>query len=180
MRAALSRTVPIVAALAAVAPAPAAARPADPPPDYPPPRPDADTDTHTVTRAYPVDGPHTYSDGFHDRYHHEGQDVLAACGTRLRAVEDATVRRVASEAAAGRYIVLHDTSSGADYVYMHMSEIDVAAGDHVRAGRRVGEVGQTGDATGCHLHFEAWTAPGWYAGGRPHDPMALLRSLRDS
>jgi murein DD-endopeptidase MepM/ murein hydrolase activator NlpD len=176
VRAALSRTVPIVAALAAVAPAPAPAQPADPPADDLPPRADADTDA----RAYPVDGPHSYADGFGDRFRHEGQDVLAACGTPLRAVKDATVRKVGSEAAAGRYVVLHDTGSGTDYVYMHMSEIDVAVGDHLEDGRRVGAVGQTGDATACHLHFETWSAPGWYAGGRPHDPMSLLRSLGDS
>jgi murein DD-endopeptidase MepM/ murein hydrolase activator NlpD len=26
-------------------------------------------------------------------------------------------------------------------------------------------VGATGDATGCHLHFEEWSSPGWYEGG---------------
>jgi murein DD-endopeptidase MepM/ murein hydrolase activator NlpD len=178
VRAALSRTVPMVAALAAVAPAPAPAQPVDPPAEEPPQNAGAERDE--ATRVFPIDGPHSYSDGFGDRPHHEGQDVLAACGTPLRAVKDVTVRRVATEAAAGRYVVLHDTTSGGDYVYMHMSAIDVAAGEHVDAGRRVGAVGQTGDATACHLHFEAWTAPGWYAGGSPHDPMALLRSLGGS
>jgi murein DD-endopeptidase MepM/ murein hydrolase activator NlpD len=127
--------------------------------------------------AFPIDGVHTYGDGFGDRPDHRGADVLAACGTPLRAVKDGTVRHVASEGGAGRYIVLHDAGSGADYVYMHMSEVDVATGDRVSAGRRLGSVGQTGNATTCHLHFEAWSAPGWYAGGSPHDPMPLLRSL---
>ena len=130
--------------------------------------------------AYPVDGAHTYGDGFGDRGGHKGQDIMADCGTPLRAVKDVTVRRVATEAAAGRYVVLHDGDSGEDYVYMHLSAVDVAAGDAPRAGEKVGEVGQTGDATACHLHFEEWTEPGWYAGGHAKDPLPLLRSLGGS
>jgi murein DD-endopeptidase MepM/ murein hydrolase activator NlpD len=130
--------------------------------------------------TYPVDGTHTYGDGFGDRGGHQGQDIMAACGTPLRAVEDVTVRRVATEAAAGRYVVLHDGSSGEDYVYMHLSAVDVAVGDSPSAGEKVGEVGQTGDATACHLHFEEWTSPGWYTGGHAKDPLPLLRSMGES
>jgi murein DD-endopeptidase MepM/ murein hydrolase activator NlpD len=39
----------------------------------------------------------------------------------------------------------------------------------------IGYVGDTGDASECHLHFELWDAPGWYEGGRPVDPLALLK-----
>ena len=130
--------------------------------------------------TYPVDGAHTYGDGFGDRGGHQGQDVMADCGLPLRAVEDVTVRRVATEAAAGRYIVLHDSDSGEDYVYMHLSAVDVAVGDTPRAGDKVGEVGQTGDATACHLHFEEWTAPGWYVGGHAKDPLPFLHNLGGS
>jgi murein DD-endopeptidase MepM/ murein hydrolase activator NlpD len=130
-----------------------------------------------ATGTFPVDGAHQYGDGFGDRGGHKGQDVMADCGTPLRAVKAVTVRKVATEAAAGRYIVLHDSASGEDYVYMHMSTVGVSVGDSVSAGGTVGEVGQTGDATACHLHFEEWTAPGWYAGGHAKDPLSLLRSL---
>jgi len=126
--------------------------------------------------TFPVDGAHRYGDGFGDRGGHRGQDVMADCGTPLRAVNDLSVRKVATEAAAGRYIVLHDGDSGEDYVYMHMSTVGVSVGDSVSAGGTVGEVGQTGDATACHLHFEEWTAPGWYAGGHPIDPLPSLKS----
>ena len=85
-----------------------------------------------------------------------------------------------TEPAAGRYVVLHDAHSGADYVYMHLSAVNVATGDRVAGGEKVGEVGETGDATACHLHFEEWTAPGWYAGGHAKDPLPFLRSLAAS
>jgi murein DD-endopeptidase MepM/ murein hydrolase activator NlpD len=42
-------------------------------------------------------------------------------------------------------------------------------------GRRIASVGRTGRADGCHLHFELWTAPGWYRGGRAYDPLGKLR-----
>jgi murein DD-endopeptidase MepM/ murein hydrolase activator NlpD len=136
----------------------------------------ADPATPSDAGTYPVDGAHTYGDGFGAGRGHDGQDIMADCGTPLRAVTNVTVRRVATEAAAGRYVVLHDGSSGEDYVYMHMSTVGVAVGDTPRAGEKVGEVGQTGDATACHLHFEEWTEPGWYTGGHAKDPMSLLRS----
>jgi murein DD-endopeptidase MepM/ murein hydrolase activator NlpD len=44
----------------------------------------------------------------------------------------------------------------------------------VAAGQRVGAVGDSGNASGCHRHFEIWTAPGWYEGGEPYDPRPSL------
>ncbi len=128
---------------------------------------------------FPVDGAHSYGDGFGDRPGHDGQDLLASCGTPLRAATTATARLVDEDGGAGRYLVLR-TAGGRDLVYMHLSDVDVTAGEHVRAGERLGAVGQTGNATTCHLHFEVWDAPGWYAGGAPRDPSSMLRSRERS
>ncbi len=128
---------------------------------------------------FPVDGAHSYGDGFGDRPGHDGQDLLASCGTPLRAATAASARLVDEDGAAGRYVILR-TDGGRDLVYMHLSDVDVSMGERVRPGERVGSVGRTGNATTCHLHFEVWDAPGWYAGGAPRDPSAMLRSRERS
>ena len=106
---------------------------------------------------------------------HRGQDVFARCGTPVLAAHSGTVRLVKYEGAAGNYLVV-DAPDKRSYVYMHLRRLPrLAEGDTVAAGARVGEVGRTGDAWGCHLHLEIWTAPGWYSGGRPIDPYRALR-----
>ena len=105
---------------------------------------------------------------------HMGQDMFAACGTRLAAVRGGTVTFAAYQARAGNYVVI----SGPDkqsYAYMHMrAPSPLRKGQRVMTGQTVGEVGETGRASGCHLHFEMWTAPGWYQGGRAIDPLPEL------
>jgi murein DD-endopeptidase MepM/ murein hydrolase activator NlpD len=60
---------------------------------------------------------------------------------------------------------------------MHLREPALfKKGQKVRTGDQLGVVGQTGDATACHLHFEMWASPGWYTGGSPIDPLPSLRA----
>lgn len=106
---------------------------------------------------------------------HRGVDLFAACGTPLVAASSGTVRTRKYESRAGNYVVITGTPSGEDEVYMHLAAPSpLAAGDLVQPGTALGAVGDTGRAEGCHLHFELWTAPGWYAGGDPRDPTATL------
>jgi murein DD-endopeptidase MepM/ murein hydrolase activator NlpD len=106
---------------------------------------------------------------------HQGVDMFAACGTPLGAASTGTVKVNTFQSRAGNYVVLTDTPSGEDQVYMHLeSRSPLAVGTRVEAGSPVGFVGDTGRADGCHLHFELWSAPGWYAGGAPHDPRKTL------
>ncbi len=75
-----------------------------------------------------------------------------------------------SQSAAGNYIVIDGKGTGHDYVYMHLKKPSpLKEGDKVKTGEKIGVVGETGDATGCHLHFEEWCAPGWYEGGTLHE-----------
>jgi murein DD-endopeptidase MepM/ murein hydrolase activator NlpD len=78
---------------------------------------------------------------------------------------------------AGYYLVVDGRSTALDYVYMHLERRDRAReGEHVRTGEQIGHVGDTGNASGCHLHFELWSKPGWYEGG--HAMRTVTRHLR--
>ncbi|MGA9636136.1 MAG: peptidoglycan DD-metalloendopeptidase family protein [Solirubrobacterales bacterium] len=106
---------------------------------------------------------------------HQGQDIFAPCGTKMYAAQAGVVTARAYQASgAGYYLVIHGTD-GTDTVYMHMTKRSWAVvGTPTYPGQQIGHVGETGNAVGCHLHFEHWTAPGWYAGGQPYDPLPEL------
>jgi murein DD-endopeptidase MepM/ murein hydrolase activator NlpD len=127
---------------------------------------------------FPVRGRHTFGDGFgvqRQGHTHQGQDILARCGLRIASAEAGTVLYRRYQSAAGNYLVVHGDETGVDYAYMHMrAPSPFMAGDHVTTGETIGNVGDTGDATACHLHFEMWTAPGWQNGGQPFDPLPSL------
>jgi murein DD-endopeptidase MepM/ murein hydrolase activator NlpD len=106
---------------------------------------------------------------------HEGQDTFAECGTRILAARGGRVQYTGYHGAAGNYLVIDGAGTDVDYAYMHLlAPTPFAAGDRVFTGQLVGAVGQSGNARGCHLHFEMWGAPGWYEGGSPFDPLPSL------
>jgi murein DD-endopeptidase MepM/ murein hydrolase activator NlpD len=106
---------------------------------------------------------------------HQGQDVFAKCGTRMVAARGGRVQFKQYHAAAGHYIVIDGDGTEVDYVYMHLDQPSpFDEGDRVYTGQTIGAVGDSGNAEGCHLHFELWSAPGWYDGGKPFDPLPSL------
>jgi murein DD-endopeptidase MepM/ murein hydrolase activator NlpD len=108
---------------------------------------------------------------------HQGQDVFAKCGTPLVAAQGGRIQFKQYHAAAGHYVVIDAAGSSVDYVYMHLAEpTPFRAGDRIYTGQRLGSVGDSGNARGCHLHFELWKGPGWYDGGRPFDPLPSLQA----
>jgi murein DD-endopeptidase MepM/ murein hydrolase activator NlpD len=108
---------------------------------------------------------------------HQGQDVFARCGTPLVAARGGKVQFKQYHAAAGHYLVIDAAGTSVDYVYMHLAEpTPFRAGDRIYTGQRLGSVGDSGNARGCHLHFELWKGPGWYDGGRPFDPLPSLEA----
>jgi murein DD-endopeptidase MepM/ murein hydrolase activator NlpD len=133
-----------------------------------------------LQHEFPVRGPHYFGE-FAARFGggrgHQGQDVFAACGTPLVAARGGVVKFKQYHSRAGHYIVVDAVKTAVDYTYMHLREAAlVNEGDRVRTGQPIGYVGQTGRASGCHLHFEMWTGPGWYDGGSPFDPLPSLLS----
>lgn len=132
--------------------------------------------------AFPILGQHEFAMGAgrfgapRSGHTHEGQDVMAACGTPLVAARGGQVQYSGYQSAAGNYIVIDGRGTGYDFMYAHLAEPSpLHTGETVRTGQPIGIVGDTGDAQGCHLHFEMWAPPGWYEGGSPIDPLAYLQ-----
>jgi murein DD-endopeptidase MepM/ murein hydrolase activator NlpD len=129
---------------------------------------------------FPVLGAHEFGEfaaSFGGGRGHQGQDVFAACGTPIAAARGGTVKFKQYHSRAGYYLVIDGARTGTDFVYMHMREAAlVDKGEKVKTGQLIGFVGATGRASGCHLHFEEWTAPGWYSGGKVFDPLPDLKA----
>ena len=108
--------------------------------------------------ASPVQG--IASSGFGYRLHpiqnevkfHYGTDFGAGIGTPVCAFADGTVRYIGENDSYGKYIML-DHAGGYSSFYAHCSEILKSSGS-VKMGEEIARVGQTGAATGPHLHFE--------------------------
>lgn len=130
----------------------------------------------TSRQVFPVRGRHQYWDGMGAGRGHDGVDIGSRCGTQLVAAQASRVRYVKYHPRGGHYVVLDAKRSPLDLVYMHLAErASVRAGQHVAAGQLIGYVGDTGNASGCHLHFEVWDGA-YYRGGSPIDPMPFLTS----
>jgi murein DD-endopeptidase MepM/ murein hydrolase activator NlpD len=135
----------------------------------------------TTAQIFPVAGAHTLGQGFgapRSGHSHEGQDIMAACGTPLVAVSRAKVKWVRKQRLAGNYVVIRNKKLHQDYMYAHLKKRAwVSKGDIVQPGQQIGVVGQTGDATACHLHFELWLGK-WYRGGYPVNPLPYLETFQ--
>lgn len=95
-------------------------------------------------REHPVEG--------EERFHY-GIDLAADSGTAVSCFANGTVTAVGESSSYGKYcIVTH--SGGYTTLYAHCSRITVSSGTSVSRGEKIAEVGETGMATGPHLHFE--------------------------
>lgn len=88
---------------------------------------------------------------------HNGIDIAAAYGTPIIAAGAGTVTLVrggdAWNGGYGNYVVITH-QKGVQTLYAHMSSLSVEQGQTVSKGQQVGRMGNTGDSTGVHLHFE--------------------------
>ena len=80
-------------------------------------------------------------------------DIGCEKGEIIRAFADGTVTAIAESTELGKYIIVTH-ASGYTTLYAHCSRINASSGQSVRMGDPIAEVGDTGDATGYHLHFE--------------------------
>ncbi len=122
-------------------------------------------DGHSVRKALmstPVDGARI-SSGFGMRRHpvlgytkmHKGTDFAAPRGTPIYAAGDGTIERMGPYSSYGNYVRIRH-NSGLKTAYGHMQKFakGLSAGSRVKQGQVIGYIGQTGRATGPHLHYE--------------------------
>lgn len=103
----------------------------------------------------PVKG--TLTSGYGPRWgsHHGGVDVAAPIGTEIRSAASGTVINAGPANGYGLWVqILHDDGTVA--TYGHIDSYSVAKGQTVAAGDRIATVGNRGQSTGPHLHFEVW------------------------
>ncbi|MDR9756945.1 MAG: M23 family metallopeptidase [Thermoanaerobacterales bacterium] len=83
---------------------------------------------------------------------HTGIDIGAPHGSPVVSVQDGYVVFRGNMGAYGNVVLIEHGDCRT--FYAHLSRINVKAGEKVRAGQKIGEVGSTGLSTGPHLHFE--------------------------
>lgn len=85
---------------------------------------------------------------------HLGIDYAAPVGTPVWAAAPGTITQRGEAGGAGNLVMIKHDGANIETAYMHLSKFaDVKVGDHVEAKTVIGYVGQTGLATGPHLHF---------------------------
>jgi murein DD-endopeptidase MepM/ murein hydrolase activator NlpD len=100
---------------------------------------------------------------------HNGVDYGAPAGTPVRAIGDGVVDFAGWQNGYGNVIHIQHSNERST-VYAHLSRVDVVKGQRVDQGAVVGAVGQTGWATGPHLHFEV------KIDGQQQDPLQVAQA----
>jgi len=116
------------------------------------------------------------SSGFKMRFHpilqkwtaHLGIDYASPTGTPVRSIGNGTVEFAGVQNGFGNVVFINHGNNRVT-VYGHLSRINVRKGQTVAQSQNIGLVGQTGWATGPHLHFE------FRINGKPTDPMTVAR-----
>lgn len=85
--------------------------------------------------------------------YHEGQDIDAEYGAPVQAAGSGRVTIAGRQRGYGNVVYI-DHGAGLSTRYGHLSQINVAVGQTVTRGQRIGLVGSTGRSTGPHLHYE--------------------------
>ncbi len=107
----------------------------------------------------PAEG--SFTSGFGARWGttHYGIDIANSIGTPIVAAADGVVIEAGPASGFGLWVrILHD--DGTITVYGHMQDYSVREGERVKAGEQIARIGNRGQSTGPHLHFEVWNADG--------------------
>lgn len=99
----------------------------------------------------------TFTSGFGPRWgtEHHGDDIANAIGTPIVSVTDGTVAEAGPASGFGQWVRVQN-DDGTIAVYGHVDQYLVKAGQKVQAGQQIATIGNRGESTGPHLHFEIW------------------------
>ncbi|WP_416445481.1 M23 family metallopeptidase [Leucobacter sp. HNU] len=127
--------------------------------------------------AAPSRGPITSAYGGRDGKFHSGVDLSGGgCGGPIWAAYPGAVSYVGlDDLNNGVIYIIHEGKLETRYVHMFPSQIYVRAGQKVKAGQQIAAVGASGQAFGCHLHFEVKEVRGITDWSGFHDPIPFLR-----
>ncbi len=103
---------------------------------------------------WPVEGVITSKFGIRNERRHDGIDIAAPEGTDIRAAADGKVLYSGDQQTGYGNLIIIRHANEMITVYAHNQKNLVAENDQVKRGQSIGKVGQTGRATGPHLHFE--------------------------
>ena len=90
---------------------------------------------------------------------HYGIDIANAMGTPIVAAADGVVIEAGPASGFGLWVRIQH-ADGTITVYGHMDSFSVVEGQQVKAGEQIARMGNRGESTGTHLHFEVWNADG--------------------
>ncbi|MDN4606836.1 murein hydrolase activator EnvC family protein [Sporosarcina highlanderae] len=113
--------------------------------------------SHFGWRVHPI---------FKTKRQHRGTDIANSIGTPVVSAADGVVSYAGQMGGYGNVIMVTHSSNGSIFttVYGHLSKINVSVGQVVDKGTHIGAIGNSGNSTGPHLHFEVhvgnWTASG--------------------
>lgn len=131
-------------------------------------------DNSSITFAMPIDG--VITSPFGERVHpvfktntmHTGIDIDAEIGTSIKSSTNGNVKEVGEDDYNGKFVRIE--SGNYEIIYAHCFKTLVKQGQKVNQGDIIAEVGDTGVATGPHLHFEI------QENKQPIDPLSKLNS----
>ncbi len=123
---------------------------------------------------WPADG--VISDTYGTRMgKHKGIDIAGEMDTPILAVEDGVVEKSYFSDTYGNVLFIKHPQKFVT-VYAHLNKRSVIEGQNIKQGQIIGKMGQTGQATGIHLHFETHQGEWRFDKKYAIDPEKLLGS----
>ncbi|HFJ9450995.1 peptidase M23 [Bacillus anthracis] len=126
--------------------------------------------------AWPVEG--QISDYFGTRHgKHYGIDIAAPIGAPVSAIQEGKVTKSYYSSSYGNVVFIKHGEYEA--VYAHLNKRYVVQGDYISKGEIIGEVGNTGESRGAHLHLEVHQGRWTMAKKNAMNPLLVLHEQRN-